>query len=206
MKKLLITGGIASGKSLLCRFLREEGIPVYDSDSLAKSLYERDPELKSRVVELFGERILDPSGSIDRKALSERVFSDREALGALERLVHPAVYRDFEAFIGAHSDRALVAFESAIALQRGYPEGLFDEVVYVDAPLEVRLERATRRDGTTSEEILSRVRCQQDLSTDPRITYRIFNDGTPEELRSLVAALIGNDAQLKCGRLERSKI
>lgn len=206
MRTLLITGGIGSGKSLVCRILSEQGVPVYDSDSRAKALYESDLQLKRGVVELFGERILNSSGSIDRKALSAVVFSDREALAALERVVHPAVYRDFEAFVGAHSDSPIVAFESAIALQRGYPEGIFDEVVYVDAPLELRLGRAARRDGTTPEEILSRVRCQQDLSSDARITYRILNCGTPEELRSLVAALIGNDAQLKCGRLERSKI
>lgn len=190
MMRILVTGGIGSGKSQVCQVMREHGIPVYDSDSMAKSLYDRDAELLGRVVASMGRDVLGIEGRIDRKVLSDVVFNDPGKLKELESLVHPAVYRDFERFCRENREAAAVVLESAVALQRGYPEGLFDEVIYVDAPTEIRVARAVLRDGRSRDEILERVAAQPSAAGDPRITGTIINEGTVDDLRRATYELI----------------
>ena len=96
MKTLIVTGGIGSGKSLVCSYLRDKGIPVYDADSRTKQLYDSCPGMVSAIENAFGRALRDEAGALDRRALSELVFSDKDNLLLLESIVHPAVYRDFE--------------------------------------------------------------------------------------------------------------
>ena len=103
MATVVITGGIGSGKSLLCGFLAQKGLPVYDSDGAAKALYDKDPVLSAEVGRLFGGEVMTAEGKIDRKALAKRVFGDPEALARLEALVHPAVFRDFGEWKSEHN-------------------------------------------------------------------------------------------------------
>ena len=189
MTTVVVTGGIGSGKSTLCHFLEEKGIPVFDSDAATRSLYVRRPEIVERVARAFGPEVLDGECGIDRKALAKVVFSDPEKLKTLESIAHPAVYQDFEAFRNSRPGVEFVVFESAIVLQRGFPKGLADEIVYVDAPLELRVARASKRDGRSEEETMKRVEAQQYVADDPRITKVITNDGTPDELREKAARL-----------------
>ena len=95
MKTLVVTGGIGSGKSLVCSFLAERGLPVYDSDSRTKMLYDSSPELLARIGDAVGTDVTGADGRLDRKRLASVVFSDGERLEALERVVHPAVLDDF---------------------------------------------------------------------------------------------------------------
>jgi len=182
MTSILVTGGIGSGKSAVCRFLEKRGVPVYDSDSMAKSLYDRRPELAAQVADEFGREVMDKDGRIDRKALGALVFADRAKLRILEGIVHPAVHKDFAEFKEAHGDAEFVVFESAIILQRGMPEGFVDEVVYVDAPLSARIRRASERDGRSEYETKLRVAAQPSAADDPRITRVIVNDGSLQDL------------------------
>lgn len=187
---ILVTGGIGSGKSMVCHFMEQRGVPVYDSDTEAKQLYDRCPELVAEVAAKIGEEVLDGNGKIDRKALGAAVFSDPEKLKVLESIIHPAVYRDFDAFRSANADAPMVVFESAIILQRGIPEGFADEVVYVDAPLETRVARAAKRDGRPVEEIMKRVAAQPSIAEDPRITRVMVNDGSLEDLERATEELL----------------
>jgi len=190
MMRLLLTGGIGSGKTQVARTMREHGIPVYDSDSMARELYDRDEELVGRMVAAMGCSVLGAEGMIDRKALADVIFSDPEKLRELEAIVHPAVYRDFERFCEENEDAQIVAIESAIALQRGYPEGLVDEVVYVDAPEELRVARAALRDSRSQDETRKRVAAQPSVAGDPRITRVLQNNGSLEDLERATEKLI----------------
>ena len=190
MVRVLVTGGIGSGKSAVCRVFAREGIPVYDSDARARMLYDTDAALLAGVVSLFGGGVLGPDGRVDRSALARMVFQDRTALGKLEELVHPAVYRDFRCFCNARSSYPLVAMESAIALQRGYPDGLFDEVIFVDAPLDASVARAAERDGRSREEIMERVAAQPRVAGDVRITRVIRNCGSLDAFETAAKEMI----------------
>lgn len=196
MRTVAVTGGIGSGKSVVCSILSERGIPVYDSDSEAKALYSKDTSLLSAVEEAFGCGLRLPDGSFDRARLAEVVFSSPERLRLLESIVHPAVLEDFirwkssqdlrfkgqgrsEAFFG---NEPFCVMESAVFLDKPDFLSVIDIVVMVDAPFSVRLERACLRDGASPEKIRQRMDSQRfDIS---KVDAFIRNDGTLASLKA----------------------
>ncbi len=196
MRTIAVTGGIGSGKSTVCGILQVRGIPVYDSDSAAKDLYYKDPDLLDSVEEAFGCGLRLPDGSFDRAKLASIIFSSQERLRTLEGIIHPAVLKDFirwnamldarfegagpgEAFYGREP---FCVIESAIILDK--PEFLsrVDKVVYVEASLQNRLRRACSRDGAEPEQVIRRMAVQRfDLS---KVDVILRNDGTLEELEA----------------------
>lgn len=178
---LLITGGIGSGKSEVSRILESHGIPVYDSDSRTKSLYDIVPGLAGKIDAMFGGGLLSRAGKLDRKALAAVLFSDPASLRMLEAVVHPVVLDDFRSW-SESTGADVVAMESAIAGNISIFDGVFDYVIMVDAPLETRIERACLRDSSTRDDIERRVRNQrQDHS---RADIVIMNDSSREVLAS----------------------
>ena len=167
MRTVLVTGGIGSGKSLVSSFLAERGIPVYDSDSRTKALYEGP--LLQRIEEAFGMsfRISDPSfqtsdpsfrtrSGISFAALGRAAFASSESLALLESIVHPAVLSDFTAWKQAQSDVPFVALESAIAMEKPLFDGAYDTVVLVYAPEQERFARIRQRNPDLSDEDIRR--------------------------------------------------
>ena len=153
---VLCTGGIGSGKSVVVRALRELGCPSYDCDRAAKDLYDSDPQLLSDVVSLVGSDVLDAGGKLDRAALAAKIFADPSLLKGVEALVHPAVLRDFAAWRTSRPE-PLVVLESAILLDRPVPPGVFDFVLLVVAPEDVRIARVMARDGVSEAEVRRRM-------------------------------------------------
>lgn len=130
METILVTGGIASGKSMVCRYLESKGYPVYDTDSRTKALYDSIPGLKERIEKAIGI-------PFSRIAVIFEYPSKREAL---EALVYPLVVEDIMKWkAGQKSD--VVFIESAIALDKPIFNGLYDKVWLVTAPIEQRLQR-----------------------------------------------------------------
>lgn len=187
---VLLTGGIGSGKSVVSSYLKSRGVPVYDSDSRTKSLYDTDPSIVSGLESILGVNLRSAEGFLDRKALAGVIFSDKEALSKVESIVHPAVLRDFTGWAeesvkagwkGYMGDVPFVVMESAIALEKPLFRDIFDAVVLVTAPEVMRLERACRRDSASPEAVLSRMRNQHfDVMKADAL---INNDLGEEELR-----------------------
>lgn len=172
-----ITGGIGSGKSYIAQLLASRGIPVYDTDSRAKQLYDRDAELKEAMIALCGADIY-PSGMLDRKALSSLIFTDRSLLERVNALVHPAVRRDFCLWrlSLASSGERTCALESALLLDAGL-DAYVDGVLVVLADDALRLERAMLRDGVTEEAVRGRMRHQMPQDEMARRgDFLIYND------------------------------
>lgn len=157
MMKVGITGGIGSGKSTVCRLFAQRGIAVYDSDSEAKRLMADDAGLRSAVVARFGAETY-PDGVLDRARLAACVFSDARALADLNALVHPVVIRDFAAW-AERQEGPYVILESAILFEAGL-QGSVDRSIAVLAPVELRIQRACRRDGCDEARIRERVAAQ----------------------------------------------
>lgn len=173
---LLCTGGIGSGKSFVVKIFEAMGVPVYDCDSSAKSIYDRDPELLSNLRRLAGGQIVN-DGRLDRKAFAERIFGDRELLRKVEALVHPAVMRDFERW-KSHRNAEIVIIESAIMLEKPGLSQMVDKVVSVVAPQEVRIGRVMERDHCSREDVLSRINSQwSDAQRMAASDWVINNDG-----------------------------
>ena len=187
MKTVILTGGIGSGKSAVCACLKARGVPVYDSDSRTKSLYDRDPALVGRLEAVLGTGLRTEEGRLDRRKLAGIIFADPEKKAAVEAVVHPAVLEDFRRWKRWQRPKGwtygpvpFVVLESAIILSCPVFDGVGDRTVLVDAPEEVRLARAVARDGSAPEAVLRRIRQQHfDLS---RVDAVLRNDGPLEEL------------------------
>ena len=210
LRTIAVTGGIGSGKSLVCRFLEERGFPVYDSDGRTKSLYVRDMELTGRIrekmahfvpeAEGMADGFLLADGKLDLKRLSSIVFRNAEARLLLESIVHPAVLQDFMAWkdspeTAGRASHGAVVIESAIILEKPLFRDVIDTAVLVTAPAEVRLGRSAARDGVPPESIRKRMEAQGELSSEAngKIGFIIVNDGTPDDLRRKVDQFIDSN-------------
>lgn len=179
-RTLAVTGGIGSGKSAVCRIMASEGVPVYDSDSRTKALYD-DAVLLERLEAAMSADLKDVDGRLDRKRLAALVFSDASRLAALEKVVHPYVLDDFtrwrKSSEAEFSEKKLkwnpdagevpfVVIESAIILEKPLFRNVADKVLIVDAPEKVRLERAMARDRASEQEVRERMRRQGTFSRE----------------------------------------
>jgi dephospho-CoA kinase len=203
MKCVAVTGGIGSGKTEVCRMLTRRGIPVYDSDHAAKRLYDADDTLLDSIEEAFGIGIRNAGGSLDKEKLASLVFSSPEKLKVLEGIVHPAVMKDFQRWRAMQLSRfegegpsaaffgkePFSVIESAIILEKPMFLSVVDKVVLVDAPLNIRLSRACKRDGASADKVIARMAVQRfDIS---RVDAILRNDGALEDLESEVTAVFG---------------
>ena len=187
MKTVILTGGMGSGKSAVSACLKARGVPVYDSDSRTKSLYDRDPVLVDRMETLLGTGLRDGEGRLDRRKLAGLIFSNPQEKAAVEALVHPAVLADFLRWKRWHRPKGwtygpvpFVVLESAIILSCPVFDGVGDKVVLVDADEAVRAARSVARDGSDMESALRRIRQQSfDMS---RVDAVLRNEGTLDSL------------------------
>ena len=197
MKTVILTGGMGSGKSAVAACLKARGVPVYDSDSKTKSLYDRNPALVDRMEALLGTGLRDSDGRLDRRKLAGLIFSDPRKKAAVEALVHPAVLADFRRWKRWHRPKGwtygpvpFVVLESAIILSCPVFDGVGDKVVLVDADESIRAARAAARDGSDVESALRRIR-QQSFDRS-RIDAVLCNGGTLEDLPAEVDRIFLN--------------
>ncbi|HMI68164.1 MAG TPA: dephospho-CoA kinase [Cyclobacteriaceae bacterium] len=140
-----ITGGIGSGKSLVCRIFQQLGVPVYDADSRAKELMVTDSILAGQIKKEFGTQSYSSDGGIDRTLLAQTVFNDPVKLEKLNRMVHPRVAEDYNHWVEQHRDKPYVIKEAALIFEAGSWKGL-DKVIVVASPEGLRMKRILSRD------------------------------------------------------------
>lgn len=175
-----ITGGIGSGKSLICNTFRSLGYRVYDADSRAKALMAEDAELVSGIKALLGEAAYRPDGSLDRAYVGGIVFQNPDKLAQLNQLVHPATGRDFARWMAETPEdyrKPFVLKEAAILYESGAWKQS-DGVISVYAPKSLRLRRVMARDQAPEEAVIARMDKQwPELEKLRRADFAIFNDG-----------------------------
>jgi len=182
-----LTGGLASGKSTVARWLAEAGFRVIDADRLVAELYAPGAPGSEEVRRLFGDGALDASGAVDHARVAERVFADPEARRALEQAVHPLVRQRFEEQTAG--SEGIVILEATLLVEAGYAPG-FDCIVTVEAPLELQLARAVAR-GMPEAEARARLLAQGDGAARREAAGRVIdNSGDLEHLRRQVDELI----------------
>lgn len=161
---LVITGGIGAGKSYVSRIFERKGIPVYDSDSRTKALYDTDEALLASLCSIIGSDIVN-EGVLDKALMASRIFSDKSLLEEVESVVFPSVIRDFMSWKSAFEGKVpFVIMESAIFLMKPILAPVADKVLYVDAPLDVRVSRVMARDSVSADAVRTRIANQADLS------------------------------------------
>jgi dephospho-CoA kinase len=187
-----LTGGIGSGKSTVTKILAELGAPIIDADKVGHAIYEPSGPAYAEMAAAFGDGILAPDRTIDRKRLGPIVFGDPNALRQLNAIVHPKMFarmKEMVESIRAASERKPIVIEAAILIEANW-QPLFDEIWLVEAGTEQVVQRVELERGLKREQTEARIRAQ--LSSDERrkhATTVIVNDGTIEELRAKVVKL-----------------
>ena len=180
-KTLGITGGIGSGKSYVSTLLQQQfGIPVYDCDAEAKRLTATNEEIRQKLIALVGPEVFE-DGELNKPLLAEYLFADVENASQVNAIIHPVVLEDFVKWASAKGDQELVGLESAILYESGFSEKV-DYVLFVDAPKEVRLHRATLRDFASEEQIEARMKMQQPEIHRLQADF-IIDNGTNDDTR-----------------------
>ena len=180
-----LTGGIASGKSLVAKILREKaGIPVLDADRISRDLSSPDGAAASAILKAFG--------TLDRAQLRKTIFGDAAARAQLEAILHPLIRSESIREISdlARAGARLAFYEATLLVETGRHRD-FDGLLVVEAPLETRLGRVSARDGTSRTQALSIIQAQaSDEARRKAATWTIENSGSIADLEERVLALL----------------
>ena len=190
-KVIGLTGGIGSGKSTVSQCLAELGAVIIDADKVGHEAFKPNTEAWHEVAATFGRQILTPSGEIDRKKLSEIVFSQPESLSRLNQIMHPRMHDMIKAQIEEYRRQGVdvVVLEAAILIEASWTS-LVDEVWVTVASEATVLERLKKQRGLAEEQTLARIRSQ--LSLEERVRHAdavINNDGELDEVKAKVKEL-----------------
>ncbi|MDD3990907.1 MAG: dephospho-CoA kinase [Desulfobacterales bacterium] len=192
MKIVGLTGGIASGKSTVSRWLAEAGAHIIDADLLAREVVAPGQPAFAAVVDHFGSGILKNDGTIDRDRLAAEVFADPKQKAVLERIIHPAVAEAMAARLAqikATAPESIVVLDVPLLFEAGMDAGL-DLVVMVDAPNVVQLHRLMKRNNLSRTEALARIGAQMPMAEKRRrADVVIDNSGSLASTRTQVEAL-----------------
>ncbi len=186
-----LTGNIASGKSTVAQLLAERGATIIDADDLARRAVEPGSTALAAIVARWGPQILLPDGALDRAALRQIVFSDPEALEALNRIVHPEVERLRVAAVAEARERGdrIVICDIPLLFERKMVDD-FDMVMLVDAPRSLRLDRVVAERGLSATEAMAMIAAQMPSELKrARADLVIHNAGTRDQLLHQVNAV-----------------
>ena len=191
MRRIALTGGIATGKSHVRAQFDALGVPTIDSDVLAREAVAPGTSGFAAVVRAFGGEVVDADGTLDRRKLARLVFPDEAARQALEAIVHPAVRRSTEAWFGTlDAARHPFAVADIPLLYEVGRDRDFDEVIVVACAPAAQVERVMKRDGLTEAEARQRLASQLPIDEKVRrADHVILTDGSIDETNRQVRAL-----------------
>jgi dephospho-CoA kinase len=186
-----VTGGIGSGKSLVCSLFSHLNVPVLSADDIAKELMQSDKALRQALVVLLGAETFGSDGTLNRKHVAEKIFSSPGLQRKVNQLVHPRVEAEIQKRFGklAQSGNKIAIVEAALIYEAGFDKQL-DTVIVVDAPEEDRIRRVVERDRTTVEAVRKRIVAQAGPESKIRkADYVIKNSGSVIDLEQAVRFL-----------------
>ena len=187
-----VTGGIGSGKTIVCSLFAKHGIPVVSADEIAKQLMQSDEALRSQLSLLLGSSTFRPDGLLNRAHVAAKIFSDKSLQRKVNSLVHPKVEAEIDSRFAAieRSGKAIGIVEAALIYEAGYDKRL-DVVIVVDAPEPDRIKRVVARDRSSTEEVRKRIAAQSPSEQKARkADYIIRNSGSLSELEASVDFLV----------------
>lgn len=192
MIKLGLTGPTGAGKSTVARLLEQNGIPLVDADAIARTVTEKGSPVLSALADAFGNDILFPDGSLDRRALAAVAFSSKENTEKLNAVTHPAILARIRRALADATGDAVV-LDAPLLFETGL-DALCDHTVAIVADEAVRLARITARDGISEEAAKKRMAVQPDTAFyAARADILLYNNGdrSPAMLAADLLAQIG---------------
>ncbi|HCI56431.1 MAG TPA: dephospho-CoA kinase [Bacteroidales bacterium] len=175
--KLGITGGIGSGKTVVCKVFNILGAPVFYADEAARIIMDNDINVMERVNEAVGKNVY-PNGSLDRKELAKLIFNNEDLLQKINQIVHPEIFRNFIRW-AEKSDYPYVILEAAILFESG-ADKFVDRILTVAAPAEERIKRVIESKNLSRQEVIERMRNQWDDSQRIKKSHYVINNSGNE--------------------------
>ncbi|NYG33354.1 dephospho-CoA kinase [Sphaerotilus montanus] len=186
VRRVGLTGGIGSGKSTVCRILRDLGAWIVDTDAIAHRLTAPGGRAIPAIAAQFGAEVIAGNGAMDRARMRERVFADPAQRRALEAILHPMIGEDTRAEAAAAPEGAIVVFDVPLLVESGRWRDQVDRILVVDCPVETQIARVMQRNGWTADAVQRII--DQQASRAQRLAVAddvIVNDGL--ELEELAA-------------------
>lgn len=178
-----LTGNMGTGKSTVARLLVEKGALHIDADKLAREVVQPGEPAYEDIVSYFGREILNEKGKIDRQALGEIVFNDSGERKRLEEFTHPRIIGRIDEIIEGQAEGVVIVIDAPLLIEAGLHERV-DEVWVTDCARKTQIERITKRDGLSEEEIEKRLSSL--MSNEEKRSYAdvvVFTNGTKEMLK-----------------------
>lgn len=158
MTILGVTGGIGSGKSIVCKYLSLHNIPIYDADIEAKRLNNTSPVIRKELIIRFGKSIYI-NNELDRKQLASLIFNNKENLQFVNQLIHTELAKHFLNWIEDNKRHSILALDAAVLFESGFDKYV-DKIITVIAPIDIRINRVSKRDNLNPEQIKARINSQ----------------------------------------------
>ena len=192
MKRIGLTGGFGSGKSIVSRFFKDLGIPVVDTDIIARNVVAPGTPLLEKIRRQFGDTVIQQSGELDREALAQFVFRDSRALRKLDALMHPIIGKKVEVELANFTMRGhdIAVIDVPLLFECAWDKDM-DATVVVWAPEETCIIRLQAQRGFTPKDIAQRINSQLSLEEKRRrADYVIDNSGEAEKTRAATEAIL----------------
>ena len=173
-----LTGGIGSGKSCAGKFFQEVGIDVIDADHVAKNALDKNKEGKEQFLKYFGSEFLDDQNKIDRNLLRKKIFNDQDKKNILESIVHPIVRNEIENFL--KNSKSIYSIVMVPLIYETNSQDFYEKIIVIDCEESYQIERATKRDNKSKEDIVN----------------IINNQASREERKSIADEIIMNNKGL----------
>jgi len=184
-----LTGGVASGKTAISQILKEEGAYLIDADQIARELVQPHTATWNELIKVFGKEILQEDGSIHRKRLAAKVFSDPEQRNLLNQILHPRIKTEMNKRvkeIGQKDPDAIVVIDAALLIELGDHREM-DKVIVVTSTEKQQIERLKKRGGVDQEEAQRVLSSQMPLEEKMKVAdFVIRNEGSFEETKRRV--------------------
>jgi dephospho-CoA kinase len=201
-----LTGGVASGKTVVSQVLREEGAYIIDADQIAKELVQPHQPAWNELVKVFGEEILQEDGTIHRKKLADKVFADLKQRELLNQILHPRIREEMDRRtkeIGQKDPEAIVVIDAPLLVERGEHHEI-DKLIVVTSTQTQQIKRLKDRDGISPEEALRMLSSQMPLEKKVELAdFVIQNEGSLEETKKRAKEIFGELKEIALQTKER---
>ena len=177
-----LTGGIGSGKSVVGNFFTELGIDVIDADLISRNILDTNKKAKKLFMKSFGNEFIDKKGNVNREKLRITIFDDKEKKINLESIIHPLVREEIINF--TEQSKSIYKIVMVPLIYETQSSNLYEKIIVIDCDEQEQIERASKRDGKSKENILSIIKTQASRNERNSIAdFIILNDSSIEELR-----------------------
>ena len=177
-----LTGGIGSGKSVVGNFFTELGIDVIDADLISRNILDTNKKARKLFVKSFGNEFIDKKGNVNREQLRTSIFDDKEKKMSLESIIHPLVREEIINF--TKQSKSIYKIVMVPLIYETQSSNFYEKIIVIDCDEQEQIERASKRDGKSKENILSIIKTQASRNERNSIAdFIILNDSSIEDLR-----------------------